>query len=133
MQHLASFRTLPLTAGFALFCVAVAWGMASRGDEGGGGDYPYRPVPFTAVKVGGGFWGPRFETNRSVTVWYDFAKCEETGRIANFARAGGLEEGPFRGIPFDDSDVFKVIEGAAYVLAQHPDEKLDRSLDDLIA
>lgn len=95
-------------------------------------DYPARPVPFTAVRLTNAFWGPRLETNHSVTVWYDFAKCEETGRIANFEVAGKLKPGEFVGCPFDDSDVFKVIEGAAYTLALHPDKKLDRYLDDLI-
>jgi len=89
-------------------------------------------VPFTEVKITDDFWGPRIETNRKVTVWYDFQKCEETGRIANFARAGGLEEGKFQGIPFNDSDVVKVVEGAAYLLALQPDPKLDKYLDDLI-
>jgi DUF1680 family protein len=96
-------------------------------------DYPIQPVPFTAVSVQDGFWRPRMETNRKVTVWYDFQKCEETGRIDNFAKAGGLMKGGFRGIPFDDSDVYKVIEGAAYSLALVPDPHLDRYLDDLIA
>ena len=73
------------------------------------------------------------ETNRKVTVRYDFQKCEETGRIDNFAKAGGLMKGEFRGIPFDDSDVYKVIEGAAYSLALAPDPQLDKYLDDLIA
>ncbi len=97
------------------------------------GDYPYQPVPFTAVHVRDGFWTPRLETNRQTTVWYDFQKCEETGRIDNFAKAGKLMPGEFRGTPFDDSDVFKVIEGAAYSLALQPDPKLDKYLDDLIA
>jgi DUF1680 family protein len=96
-------------------------------------DYPYQPVPFTSVKVQDAFWSPRFETNRVRTVWYDFEKCEETGRIDNFAKAGGLMQGEFKGIPFDDSDVYKVIEGAAYILAMQPDPKLDKYLDDLIA
>lgn len=95
-------------------------------------DYPVQPVPFTAVRIENSFWSPRFETNRNVTVWYDFKKCEETGRIDNFAKAGGLMTGEFKGIPFDDSDVYKVIEGAAYTLATHPDPKLDAYLDDLI-
>lgn len=95
-------------------------------------DYPFQPVPFAAVRVEDGFWSPRLETNRVTTVWYDFQKCEETGRIDNFAKAGKLMPGPFRGAPFDDSDVFKVIEGAAYTLAVHPDPKLDQYLDALI-
>jgi len=96
-------------------------------------DYPIKPVPFTAIKVHEGFWLPRMTTNREVTVRYDFKKCEETGRIANFARAGGLEEGGFQGIFFNDSDVVKIVEGAAYCLALKPDKKLDSYLDDLIA
>jgi len=90
-------------------------------------------VPFTDVKVDDVFWAPRIETNRKVTVPYDFKKCEETGRIDNFAKAGGLMKGEFRGIPFDDSDVYKVIEGASYCLATQPDPQLDKYLDDLIA
>ncbi|MBI5388179.1 MAG: glycoside hydrolase family 127 protein [Verrucomicrobia bacterium] len=96
-------------------------------------DYPVTPVPFTAVRVQDEFWSPRLETNRVTTVWYDFKKCEETGRIDNFAKAGGLMKGEFKGIPFDDSDVYKVIEGAAYALSLHPDPKLAQYLDDLIA
>lgn len=96
-------------------------------------DYPYQPVPFTAVRVQDSFWSPRLETNRVTTVWYDFKKCEETGRIDNFAKAGKLMPGEFRGTPFDDSDVYKVIEGASYTLALHPDAHLDQYLDDLIA
>ena len=96
------------------------------------GGYSIRPVPFTRVSVTGGMWRRRIETNRRVTVPYDFAKCEETGRIDNFAKAGGLMSGPFVGIYFNDSDVYKVIEGASYALAQHPDKKLEAYLDRLI-
>lgn len=95
-------------------------------------DYPFQPVPFTSVRIDDSFWSPRMETNRLTTVWYDFKKCEETGRIDNFAKAGKLMPGEFRGTPFDDSDVFKVIEGASYTLALHPDPKLDHYLDELI-
>ncbi len=96
-------------------------------------DYPIQPVPFTQVKLTDGFWYNRTETNRKVTIPYNFKKCEETGRISNFAKAGGLEEGEFEGIYFNDSDVFKVIEGASYSLQIHPDPKLEKYLDDLIA
>ncbi|MFA6239765.1 MAG: glycoside hydrolase family 127 protein [Candidatus Hydrogenedentales bacterium] len=96
-------------------------------------DYPIQPVPFTDVRIQDGFWTPRQETNSTVTVPYCFKKCEETGRITNFAKAGKLMEGPFEGIFFNDSDVYKVIEGAAYTLMLAPDPKLDAYLDDLIA
>jgi len=97
------------------------------------GDYPYQPAAMTNVAIRAGFWQPRFETNRIVTVWADFKKSEETGRISNFELAGARTGQGFRGIPFDDSDVFKIVEGAAYTLSTHPDPKLEKYLDDLIA
>src|SRR5688572_9433969 len=72
---------------------------------------PLQPVPFTEVKFRDEFWAPRLETNRTVTIPHDFDMCEKTGRIANFARAAGREKGDFQGIFYDDSDVYKVIEG----------------------
>ncbi|MDG2206780.1 MAG: glycoside hydrolase family 127 protein, partial [Pirellulales bacterium] len=75
------------------------------------GDYPITPVPPTSVQVDHGLWKKRIETNRKVTIPYDFQKCEETGRIANFAIAAGQIDGKHQGFWFNDSDVFKVIEG----------------------
>lgn len=90
-------------------------------------------APFNAVKVTDSFWAPRLETNRTVTIPTNFQRSEETGRISNFARAGGLEEGPHQGRQYNDSDVFKIIEGASYSLSQTPDPQLDAYLDGLIA
>ncbi|MHB8897126.1 MAG: glycoside hydrolase family 127 protein [Thermoguttaceae bacterium] len=109
----------------------VVAGTPARGAETS--DYPIQPVPFTAVEVGPGFWQPRMETNRKVTVPYCFARCEETGRISNFVAAAEKNPDGFQGIYFNDSDVFKIIEGASYTLALQPDPKLDRYLDELIA
>ena len=95
-------------------------------------DYPIQPVPFTSIHIQDDFWTPRLETNRQVTLPYNFKKCEETGRLRNFAIAGGLEEGEFEGIFFNDSDVFKVIEGASYSLQVYDDPELKSFLDDLI-
>jgi len=93
----------------------------------------FKPVPFTQVKLKDVFWAPRIKTNRTVTVRHDFEKCEETGRISNFAKAAGKMEGEHKGYFFNDSDVYKVVEGAAYSLAAHPDPELEQYLDDLIA
>lgn len=95
-------------------------------------DYPHTPAVLTNVSVTGGFWLPRFETNRLVTLRTDFEKCE-TARIPNIRNAAARRMGTFQGIPHDDSDVFKVIEGAAYTLAMHPDAKLEAYVDDLNA
>lgn len=91
-----------------------------------------RPVPAPQVKLADKFWGPRVEVNRTVTLPHCLAKCEETGRISNFAKAGGLMEGKFEGIYFNDSDVYKILEGAAHVLALHPDEQLEARIDAII-
>jgi len=96
-------------------------------------DYPITPVPFTAVKVTDGFWAPRIETNRAVTIPAIFKKCEETGRIDNFAVAGGLLKGEYKGERYNDTDVYKTIEGASYSLMVHPDPELERYLDGVIA
>ena len=96
------------------------------------GDYPIQPVAFTNVKIADEFWKPRIDTAISITIPYDFEKCEETGRIDNFAKAGGLMDGPHQGIFYNDSDVFKVVQGAAYALQIAPNPELEAYLDDLI-
>src|SRR4051812_41523337 len=92
-----------------------------------------KEVPLTDVKLSDDFWSPRLVKNRTVTIPHNFKECEETGRIANFARAGKLEPGPHQGIFFNDSDVYKTIEAASYALMTQPDEKLETYLDDIIA
>jgi DUF1680 family protein len=101
-------------------------------------DYPVKPVPFTAVHFNDGFWAPRIEVNRSVTIPFAFEKCEETGRLSNFIQAATALRGEevknkkLPGYPFDDTDIYKVIEGASYTLSVHPDPKLEAYIDGLI-
>jgi uncharacterized protein len=90
-------------------------------------------VPFTEVKFNDSFWTPRLETNRNKSLPHNFQWCEQTGRIANFAKAGKLIPGKFEGIFFNDSDLYKVLEGASYSLAAHPDPALEKTVDDVIA
>jgi DUF1680 family protein len=114
------------------FLIMAALGMA--GARGPNPDYPLTPVPFTDVSFSDGFWSARIETNRTVTIPHAFRKSEETGRIRNFEIAGGMAKGAFcTRYPFDDSDVYKIIEGASYSLAQHPDPALEKYVDGLIA
>jgi DUF1680 family protein len=96
-------------------------------------EYPIQPVPFTSVKMTDDFWAPRIRKNHEVTIPIALEQSEKTGRIKNFKIAGGLEEGEFCSIyPFDDSDVFKIIEGASYSLQTTPDPELEAYLDTLI-
>lgn len=95
---------------------------------------PLAPVPFTAVHVDDKFWAPKIEINRTVSIPSAFKQCEINGRIDNFALAAGTTRGEHKGdFPFDDTDVYKVIEGASYALAVKYDARLDAYLDSVIA
>jgi DUF1680 family protein len=102
-------------------------------------DYPVQPVPFTSVHLDDVFWAPRIETNRTETIPFAFKQCELTGRVGNFIRAAkALRREPLTdrsapGYPFDDTDLYKIIEGASYTLSVRPDPKLDAYVDSLIA
>ncbi len=91
------------------------------------------PVPFNQVQLSDNFWAPRIETNRTVSIPSAFRKCEENGRFDNFALAGGIKKCEHQGdFPFDDTDPYKIIEGASYALAVKYDKKLDAYLDSVI-
>ncbi len=101
-------------------------------------DYPAAPVPFTDVHLTDAFWAPRLETNRTVTIPHNFKQSEETGRVKNFELAATALDGATDGkycsrFPFDDSDVYKIVEAASYALATHPDPELETYVDGLIA
>jgi len=95
-------------------------------------DYPISPVSFTTVQISDAFWLPRIETNQRITIPFANNKNEETGRVDNFAVGAGLKEGKYLGRRFNDTDVFKVIEGIAYSLQVHPDPELEKYTDGLI-
>ncbi len=100
--------------------------------------YPISPVPFTSVKVTPGtFWGQRLEASRKVTIPLAFSKCEETGRYTNFSNAAQHLKDPSKvfkvgGLAFDDTDPYKTIEGASYILQTYPDTKLVAYIDSVL-
>jgi hypothetical protein len=102
-------------------------------------DYPIKPVPFTAVRLSDVFWAPRIEINRAVTIPFAFEQCEKSGRMDNFDRTAAALRGEELtnkkppGFPFDDTDPYKVLEGASYALAVKSDPKMKAYLDELIA
>ncbi len=97
-------------------------------------DYPIRPVPAHRVRFEDAFWRPRLEINRTATIPLAFQLCEETGRIENFKVAGGLSDKNWAGMfGFNDSDVYKIAEGAAYSLMLHPDPTLKAYLNRLVS
>ena len=115
-----------LVAAAALVFVPFSACSGAVGTEG------IRPVPLADVVISDGFWATRLETNRRVTIPYIFRQCERTGRLDNFAGAGGLANGGFEGLFFNDSDVYKIIEAAAYSLRTCPDPNLEAYVDGVI-
>ena len=103
------------------------------------GGYPIDPVPFTSVKVApDSFWGQRLKASREVTIPLAFSKCESEGRYENFVKAEKQMHSPVnlgyevKGFSFDDTDVYKTIEGASYVLQTYPDKKLEAYIDSVL-
>ncbi len=99
-------------------------------------DYPIQSVNLNHVTLTDNFWLPKIETIQKKAIAYAFDKCKSEGRFENFITAGKVmrgEKGQYRGVmPFDDTDVYKIIEGAAYSLISAPDPQLDAYLDSVI-
>jgi len=96
-------------------------------------DYPIRPVPFTSIQVNDDFWAPRIYRNHQVTIPIALNQCYKTGRVDNFLFAAKIKSGSFcTEYPFDDTDIYKIIEGASYSLQTFPDIALEARIDTLI-
>lgn len=96
-------------------------------------DYPIQPVAFTKVHVHDNFWQPKMEVNANITIPYVIAQCKANGRMDNFLRAGKKLSGDkMSEFPFDDTDVYKAIEGASYSIQNKKNPKLEAYIDTLI-
>lgn len=106
---------------------------SKKGNPAPGHGYPIDPVPFTSVKVTDDFWGQRLRASREVTIPLAFSKCEETGRYDNFVKAAHPSDTiKVTGFSFDDTDVYKTIEGASYILQTYPDKHLENYIDSVL-
>ena len=122
-----------LVLSFIICALSFSHAVAQKG-------YPITPVPFTQVKVTPGtFWGQRLQASRDVTIPLAFSKCEETGRYTNFSNAAQHLKDPSKvfkvngvGYSFDDTDPYKTIEGASYLLQTYPNKKLEAYIDSVL-
>lgn len=126
MKHLFSIIVLSMAA----VCPAAAQKQTAGG-------YPYSQVPFTSVKIApASFWGQRLKAVREVTIPLAFSKCKSEGRYDNFVKAAHPSDkydvGSFMGFPFDDTDVYKTIEGASYILQTYPDKRMKLYIDSVL-
>lgn len=117
----------------------AAWGCNNPGhhyahqQKGDNKDYPIQPVAFTSVKFSDKFWAPRIRINQDVTIPIALGHCYNTGRVDNFKKAGKLMPGYFATqLTFDDTDIYKIIEGAAYSIQMFPNKELEARMDTLI-
>jgi len=125
-------RRIRWPAAMSVFLVLCACTKTQRAD------YPIQDVPMTSVRLTGGFWAERQATDVAVTIRHEMKESEQTGRIRNFELAAAALQGETGGklqtsYAFDDSDVYKVIEAAAYALWLKPDPALEKDLDVWIA
>jgi hypothetical protein len=130
-MHDALSPALHAGAIVALLSLASVLGLATVAQ----GDTPYaklRSVPFRDVHLSDAFWAPRIQTDATVTLPHELRMCEETDRIGRFAQCAGLAPGKPEGYFFNDSDTYKVIEGAAYCLALRPDPEMEKRIDGII-
>ena len=117
----------------AVMAVTMAVSVSGKGHEAVSHGYPINPVPFTSVKVDDNFWSQRLKASRDVTIPLAFRKCEETGRYDNFVKSvHPCDTFKVEGFSFDDTDVYKTIEGASYQLSTYPDPALDRYIDSVL-
>jgi DUF1680 family protein len=97
-------------------------------------DYPISAVSIKNVIINDNFWLPKIKVVQDITIRYAFDKCSKEGRMDNFLVAGGKEQGSYQGkMPFDDTDLYKIIEGASYSLISRPNPDLNAYLDSIIA
>lgn len=118
---------------FIIVCFMTACACISAAED-------IKPVSFTKVHVNDRFWRQRLDVLRKRTIRYAFQKCTDAGQIENFRLAGKILSGEVRkgdvsyqsGTTYDDAEVYKVIEGASYLLNVERDEELEKYVDGVI-
>jgi DUF1680 family protein len=146
-MRIPAVKTLAIAC---IFCCAIPARAAddpeqpNAPDSSVAADYPILPVPFTSVRFTEGLWHDRQETNNRVTLPFALGQLESEQRLKNFDlaadtmkhRAAGekdFQHKPPTVYPFDDSDVYKVIEGAAFCLSVQPDPAIQAQVESMIA
>ena len=92
-------------------------------------------IPFEKVKIEDNFWLPRLQTQKETLVPFSLEKTEyaveNLRRTAAYLRGEKVTE-RFQGPYYVASDLFKVMEGAAYLLTLEKDTELEKQIDEII-
>lgn len=76
-----------------------------------------RPLSHDAVRLHPGSWlGAWQALNRAATIPHCLGQLAETGALDNLGRKAGEFAGPWRGMWFSDSDVYKTLESIGWEL-----------------
>src|SRR5213596_3534968 len=113
-------------------CAAICLGAALSSTAFAETKAALKAIPFQEVHITDAFWSPRIKTNSTATIEANLHQCEITGRIKNFAVAGKLAAGKHEGALYNDSDLYKVLEGVAYALSSKRDPDLEKRADAII-
>lgn len=116
-----------------LYFLVLTAAIACNRKESSRSGYPIASVNIQDVVISDSFWYPKIKVIQDSTIRYAFEKCAAEGRMENFLIAGGVMKGKTRGkMPFDDTDLYKIIEGASYSLISEPNPKLEAYIDTVI-
>src|SRR4051812_33925383 len=128
IRHITSKAPLGLGVIFSVFSTCASPAQAKQNT-----DYPIQPVAFTHVHVNDNFWSPKMRVNAEATLPFILSKLRTEGRIDNFLAAAGKKENKLCSeFPFDDTDLYKWLEGASYALQVEPNPALEKTVDSLI-
>ena len=129
----------PLLVGMLLLSAAVGWAADATGPRPGtgtngqGGHVQLRSLSIDAVKWTGGFWEDRMRRLREIylpgTLDGSYLDLANGSSLRNFLRAAGMEKGGALGRSWSDGDCYMLLEVAARLYAQRPDDTLKRKLD----
>lgn len=99
----------------------------------------YRAPSVPEVTIQDTFWSPRMKLIRDIMVPYQWRALndlipgvEKSGAVQNMRIAAGDAQGEFQGWVFQDSDLYKWMEAASYLLAVQPDSKLESEVEEII-
>ena len=93
-----------------------------------------RPLGIAEVEITGGFWGRRQEVNSDASIQHCHDWMERLGWVGNFrAAAEGRLPEERNGVVFTDSDVYKLMEAAAWEVGRSGSAGADRRFEELTA
>ncbi|MFW9951185.1 MAG: glycoside hydrolase family 127 protein, partial [Candidatus Thorarchaeota archaeon] len=92
-----------------------------------------KPIPFNEVRITDNFWANRQKTNREISIFHQYEQLEKDNHIDNFRVAAGIQKGTHLGEFYYDSDLYKWLEAACYILHLHNDKTLKETVDKIIS